>query len=356
MKKFSTLLLLASMLMAVGCSSGTPSATTANTAADDAESATVTAVPTDAVTEAETEAEEDTENYSAPVLYQIAPDKNMLLNSYVIKTRTGKLIVIDGGGAGSDANNGYLFRQLKKICDGGRLEIEAWFLSHLHDDHVNEFTLIGKDDQMPVRVNNIYLNVPSKEFMQKVENGKFAYLYDDVRTSYDRFIGEGEFDKINGKNVFQGDVIEIDGVKIEILLTMTENETESNLNDTSLIFRVTIEGQTVLFLNDAYIPEGNRLLALYGDELKSDIVQMAHHGQNGVTKKVYEAIAPTMCLWPTPIWVYDNANGIYQTTEVRQWMVDMGVKYHYIAGKDLTQSLTFPVDFSTLEENDITPK
>ena len=86
------------------------------------------------------------------------------------------------------------------------------------------------------------------------------------------------------------------------------------------------------------------------------MVQMAHHGQNGVSKEAYEKIAPTLCLWPIPIWVYQNAQGVYQTTEVRNWMAAMGVKYHLVAGVDLTQSLTFPVDFSTLEEFDIEPK
>ena len=43
-------------------------------------------------------------------------------------------------------------------------------------------------------------------------------------------------------------------------------------------------------------------------------------------KEAYEKIAPTLCLWPIPIWVYQNAQGVYQTTEVRNWMAAMGVK------------------------------
>ncbi len=295
------------------------------------------------------------ENRPSAVLYQIAPDVNMLLNCYVIKTKNGKLIVIDGGGAGSPDSNGYLYGQLQKISGRKIPEIEAWILTHLHDDHVNEFIIIANDESKKIKVKNIYLNAPSRQFMQRAENGRFAYLYDDVKKAYDIFTESGAFDKIHGKSVFKGDVINIDGITLEILLTVSDECTEDNINDTSLIFRADIEGQTVLFLGDAYIPEGNRLLDEYGVGIKSDVVQMAHHGQNGVTRQVYETVEPKICLWPTPIWVYNNADGIYQTTLVRQWMTDMGVKYHYIASKGLIQTLSFPIDYSTLEENDISP-
>ena len=84
------------------------------------------------------------ENRPSAVLYQIAPDVNMLLNCYVIKTKSGKLIVIDGGGAGSPDSNGYLYGQLQKISGKEIPEVEAWILTHLHDDHVNEFIIIGQ--------------------------------------------------------------------------------------------------------------------------------------------------------------------------------------------------------------------
>lgn len=37
--------------------------------------------------------------------------------------------------------------------------------------------------------------------------------------------------------------------------------------------------------------------------LKCDIVQVAHHGQNGVGYEVYKALRPSVALWPTPVAV-----------------------------------------------------
>ncbi len=292
---------------------------------------------------------------TTPVLYQITPDCDMLMNCYVIKTAGGHLIVIDGGGAGSEKNNGYLYKKLQEISGEDCPTIDAWFLSHMHDDHTNEFIIIGNDKTKNITVKNVYMNFASREFMKSSEGGHFYYLYDGIVSAYDRFFGTGAFEKANGKTAFEGDIIEIDGVRFEIMLTVSDDEKENNINDTSMIFKVYINGQNILFLGDGYLEVSERLIEKYGDALKSDIVQMAHHGQNGVTFDVYKTVCPKLCLWPTPIWVYENKQGIYRTTEVRRWMMDMGVKYHIVAGVDLTQSLTFPVDFESLSENDITP-
>jgi hypothetical protein len=144
---------------------------------------------------------------------------------------------------------------------------------------------------------------------------------------YGEIIGKGSsyYDDINGavinkESVAKGLSFEIDGVKIDVLQTWDAADGTSNINDTSLVLRAHIGEQTVLFLNDLGSIGGRRLLATYGDQLKSDIVQMAHHGQAGVNKDVYDAIDADVHLWPTPIWVWQNANQTYQIDEVRKWL------------------------------------
>ncbi len=289
-----------------------------------------------------------------PVLYQLSPHPEMLGNSYVIKTKNDKLIVIDGGGKHYN-EKGFIYEELQRISGKEVPEVEAWFLSHPHDDHMTEFTHLVNNTSNEIVIKNVYLNFPSKSFMASSENGMYSYVRADVRTAYDKLFGSGSFDAVNGKTAFEGDIINIDGVEFEILLTVTDAEKETNINDTSMIFRATIEGQTVLFLGDAYTAEGDRLLQKYGSALKSDIVQMSHHGQAGVRKEVYQAIAPTVCLWPSGDWVYENHSGTLQTFNDRQWMSDMGVKYHLITGLYMTQSLYFPIDYSALPVIDPAP-
>lgn len=360
-----SLLMLPSVL--VGCIQTPPPAdddTTEEPSAIAVETIPMDEMTTEEATEASSAEEESTEEEtttqedgSAPVLYQFAPNKDMILNCYVIKTRHDKYIIIDGGGGtGEESSSGFLTYQLRQLVGKNDIQIEAWFLSHIHDDHVTELILASQNKRAKISVNNIYMNAPSSDFMNRVENGESARFLEGVKSAYDHFIGEGEFDKMGGKNAFTGDVFEIDGVTIEVMMTMSEEETETNINDTSMILKVTIEGQTILFLGDANVKEGQRLLETYGENLKCDFVQMAHHGQNGVTEDVYKAIQPTMCLWPTAVWLFNNEAGIHKTLEVRGWMADMGVKYHLVAGLTPEGHLTFPVDFDSLEEFPIRAK
>ena len=81
--------------------------------------------------------------------------------------------------------------------------------------------------------------------------------------------------------------------------------------------------------------------------LKSDIVQMAHHGHMNVGMEVYAEIMPDACLWCAPQWLYDepeipkyleNREKLKQTGRIRmygqaltrKWMDILGVKTHYV--------------------------
>jgi hypothetical protein len=135
-----------------------------------------------------------------------------------------------------------------------------------------------------------------------------------------------------------GDTIVVDDVVINMLYVPVG--TEPVMNDTSLVFRAHIDGQTVMFLGDMHY---NKIAEIYGYKLKSDIVQMAHHGQGGVDQNTYQLIRQDVCLWPTPSWVWENASGIYQTTIVRGWMSQQGISQHYVVGLNGTQVISMPV-------------
>lgn len=285
------------------------------------------------------------------VLYQVAREELSLMMCYVIKTRNNKLIVIDGGidGHGKNAEV-YLLDVLKDIQGTEKPEIEAWFFSHIHPDHVNEFRKMVDSKKGQFTVNKIYFHFPTREFMQRTSPSALALSEQFGRA----------FNELKGLNAYElyvppmvGYKIQIDNVTFEIL-QVPDNETTANaINNSCMVFRMTAEGQTVLFLGDLGVEGGVRLLNTYRDALKSDMVQMAHHGQAGVDKDVYEAIDPKVCLWPTPIWVWENkdsngveGNGPYQTTEVRKWMFeDLGVKHHFVTGLSGTQAIELPYAF-----------
>ena len=81
-------------------------------------------------------------------LWQLPSQVNTIGNSYVIQTVNGKLIVMDGG---SHQETDYL----RGFISALGAEVEAWFISHPHDDHFWALINILKEPG-DIKINNIY--------------------------------------------------------------------------------------------------------------------------------------------------------------------------------------------------------
>ena len=253
------------------------------------------------------------------------------MQSIIITTEGGKVIAIDGG---RRENADYLIEYLKDITGQTIPVVDAWFLTHAHNDHLPAFFEIVQNRSGEVVVGTIYYNLPSIQY-------------------YTRIPGEEDEDgAVTTKTFFEilpliadrvcvasgGDVYEIGDAKFEILYS-AETDIEVNIcNNASLVFKMTLGGKTVMFTGDCGVEAGLKILERYGDSgiLKCDICQMAHHGQEGCSREFYEAVSPTECLWCTPDWLWNNDRGngfnthIYKTVEVRKWMEEIGVKKNYV--------------------------
>ncbi len=290
-------------------------------------------------------------------LYQLAPESQSLMESYVIKTDNDKLIVIDGGidGAGRTLAP-YLPAALRAIAgvgEGEYFEVEAWFLSHAHVDHFYELSkmLNEYDENSNYKINNFYFDFPefgSEEYSGTLGETGDGYLA-ELKAGLDNYaeVNEIEFDsetyydEINGAVVNESAIskgldINIDGVRFEILQTWSAEDGTTEINNTSMIIRMHAAGKTVLFLNDAYIQSGNRLVETYGEDLKSDYVQTAHHGQSGTKQNVYDAVDADFFLWPTPKWIWTNPDS-YAIDDVRTWIA--GEDYLEVRENDLVAGM-----------------
>lgn len=277
-------------------------------------------------------------------MYQLQTRTIQQMMSYVILTQDNKCIVIDGGNTG-DAD--FLLEFLKEKTESEKPVIDAWFFTHVHSDHVNAFVALVNSRMDEFFVRKILFNFPSRELVA-------AYDYTDatVLTMDEFYKAVAKLSDTEVVVLKNNDRFSIGDVTFEVLLVHDESFLRNSnvVNNSCSVIRMEVEGQTVLFLGDAGVEQGKVLLEKYGVDLSSDFVQMAHHGQNGVTKEVYEAIKPKVCLWPTPLWLYNNdigngyGSGPWQTLIVREWMQELDVRHHYI-DKDGTHEIVFPFRF-----------
>ena len=285
-------------------------------------------------------------------LYQLTPDKNVLMQCHLIRTKNDKIIVIDGGYYGKEYCY-YIHSSIRSILglkENDYFEIEGWFLTHPHEDHFGEMALqfenYSKDSNF--KVNNFYFDFADfdekhyqdmsdemKDFMEKFKCSLDNYArVNDIKVNK-RFYDDINGAVINSESVKNDLTISIDGVDFEIL--RTRDERDVIVNGSSMVMKMTVkdgeETQSVLFLGDLDKISGEFFLnETPKEKLKSDIVQMAHHGNWAVDKNVYDAIGAKVHLYPTPLWVWNCNNSRFDIDKVREWVGTTGAdKYNLIS-------------------------
>ena len=98
-----------------------------------------------------------------------------------------------------------------------------------------------------------------------------------------------------------GQIYNFGSSSIEILYTVEDYmpNTISDINETSLVVRFTVGGQTIIALGDVLKNAATIICNMHGSYLKSDIVQLAHHGTTPGTVALYTNINAPILLWPS---------------------------------------------------------
>lgn len=239
--------------------------------------------------------------------------------SIVIKSSHGKLIVIDGGWeADADKLSSLILQQ------GGK--VDAWLITHPHEDHVGALCAILNDTGRKIKIDKIYCSLATPDWYRQV-SPTGAGIADQLLSAFTKLpVGTVT------NNIGLGTEINIDDVSIRVLNNRGVY-TYNGVNNSSMVYKIRVSGQSILILGDLAYDGGKDLIrTCTAAELKSDIVQMAHHGQQGVDQDAYALIAPITCLWPTPAWLWNNNNGggvgsgPWGTLTTRAWMDALGVK------------------------------
>lgn len=233
---------------------------------------------------------------------------------YTISNANG-LIIIDGGYE-------YEVPRLRKIIELYGNSVEAWIISHPHPDHISAFMEIIKDPQGIV-IHHVYaVRFPELEILEK-------------NASWDDYTLLSEFRSLDISGlqyVESGDKISILGLEIEVLSTYNENiDALSNdlLNDGSLMFRVNGNKESMLFCSDIGSAGAKRsdvrseltkyFVEKYGDKLKSDYVQMSHHGFQGLNQEFYEMVDPRAAFFDAPDWLMNGSD--WKSTKEKEEMI-----------------------------------
>ncbi|WP_299318397.1 MBL fold metallo-hydrolase [uncultured Maribacter sp.] len=259
-------------------------------------------------------------------LWQLDQYKDVSQMGYIIKTDDDKTIVIDGG----DSNiSDLLYNYILQL--GGT--VHYWVITHPHKDHAGALNSILSKNEININIESVIYSRLDLELIRVHEELSHSFA-NEFYTRIDKT-------DIQQLEPLIGDVLNLgEGVELNILGIKNPKILINHVNNSSLVFQVKSKTKSVLFVGDLGIEGGE--IVLNNNELaslQSNYIQMSHHGQDGVSKDFYSAIAANIALWPTPKWLWENNldakgydSGPWKTLIVKNWMDELGVSRNIVAG------------------------
>lgn len=240
---------------------------------------------------------------SAYTITQYGDDESAQQMFYTIESPKGELIVVDGGYASEEV----IARVREVVLDKGNV-VDTWILTHPHPDHIGAFNKIYADPQ-GMKIQEIFASDIDYDLYK--QNSR---PWDDFDT-FEEFLSITEGDP-RVKYLHENDEISIAGLGVKVL-NAANTWRNDPANGGSLVLRMQAKQQSMLFLGDAGAEVSEPLMQNHKEDLKVDVVQMAHHANGGVTDEVYAWIAPTIAFADCPHWLRTNLNP--QTGEPGRW-------------------------------------
>ena len=277
---------------------------------------------------------------------------------YVWRLSDGSFIVLDGGIPEYDERDGLaqhdqLFNFLKKHSTTKEIRVAAWLFSHSHNDHVGAFMSFAMKYSPYVKVERVIYNLPADTV---ISDAAIAYqnkfrkccrLFGrdtkviHAHTGEKFFIRDAEIEMLYTLDDFYPNILMQRGMGPQPLPYLKHHTYPRNrfeFNDTSFVFTLKLAGQKMMMLGDATFLCCDMLVDRYGHYLKSEIVQLAHHGSNGGTLQVYQFIEPEVIMFPVATVRFMGRI----TNSLNSFMIDrMRVPEMYLSGKGDTV-LTLP--------------
>ena len=230
--------------------------------------------------------------------------------SYVLRLSDGRLVVIDGANVyEKDVDN--LFARLQKDSPFAKPVIAAWIFTHPHSDHYFCFFPFMDKYADAVEIQKFFFHFP--------EPDDFTHYpkLDHVKKVFAQYSGEEDITNCEilrrfYKKVAQlgipvytphsGQSYHLSDAVLHFFSTMDDTiHCSQNINASSLMFTIRLAGQTIFFGSDGSFSDA-LLAERYGNELKSDVLQVPHHGFGCGTDEGqiqgFRLIAPSVCLLP----------------------------------------------------------
>jgi beta-lactamase superfamily II metal-dependent hydrolase len=180
------------------------------------------------------------------------------------------------------------------MAPDGKPVVAAWLLTHFHQDHIGGFVdyVSDADCMKETVIRSVIYNFPQNMVL---DTAKGKTDQDNLKA----WSGLLRKCKAQGAVIYQartGQKFFFGNAEVEILWTFEDIQPFSirfdRTNPTCIGFTVALEGQKLMVTGDSSAEELAMAYQRYGSYLRSDFVQLAHHGMGdgGSPREFYEAV------------------------------------------------------------------
>ncbi len=246
---------------------------------------------------------------------------------YVMQLEDGRFVIVDGGKNDSTdiANLWSILSELHTDATGSEpsaanpVQIAAWIITHCHGDHrgmLQGFATSSYVTEKKVALQYLVYNFASRSEASGVgEHSAFSTTLSHSFSNYE------VVKPVTGQTLY------IANLKLETLFTHKDIYPQHTvaINDTSTIQRLTFVANSAasgtvtvnhlqvvddnssdsaysfISTGDLYIQGSRWMCAMYGEDLRADMVSMAHHGGEGAESAFYDLVQPTIVWWSYPM-------------------------------------------------------
>ncbi len=206
---------------------------------------------------------------------------------FIVRCADGSWFIVDSGHYFQMNDNDRIHKFMRdRTPEGERIRISGWFLSHAHSDHVSKFCDFLRYNMDDCDLEAVYYNFPHPYPPEGAGWGKGGNnLF--ILNIADQLAALSQIPKIK---LHTGQRFAVRNLSFTVLCTHEDvfpNESR-DFNNTSTVLMMEAEGTKVLFCGDASDDESKIMVSRWGELLKCDILQVAHHGHFGCSAEFYE--------------------------------------------------------------------
>ncbi len=212
----------------------------------------------------------------------------------LVQCPDSSFFVVDSGHYFQMNDNGRLHKFLReRTPECEKIVINGWLVTHTHTDHISKLSDFLKYNCDDVVIEGFYMNLLPDD-----------YVIDDwgreEQEADRRFKIQLARLNIPINKLHSGQRLYIRNLAFDVLCTQEDIYPEKikDFNDSSAVVMLCAENTKILISGDASGLVSNVLEKRFGEKLKCDIVQVAHHGHFGLSEKAYEYINAEIALFP----------------------------------------------------------